>query len=78
MTEIFEEWACHFCQKPGHFKNDCRKFLASQKFDAEVFEGRWIVDSGATCHMCNDESQFIELKQLETIQEVRLGSPTVS
>ncbi len=23
--------------------------------------------------MCNDESQFIELKQLEMIQEVRLG-----
>lgn len=92
------KFTCHFCQKPGHFKKDCRKFLASQKFkqdaktaetlkkeesDTEVFvtsqalvtvsKGRWIVDSGATCHMCNDESQFIELKQLETIQKVRLG-----
>ena len=38
-----------------------------------VSKGSWIIDSGATCHMCNDESQFIELKQLEKIQEVRLG-----
>ncbi len=92
------QFTCHFCHKTGHFKKDCRKFLASQKFkqdaktaatlekqesDGEVFvtsqalitvsKGNWIVDSGATCHMCNNESQFIELKQLETIQEVRLG-----
>ena len=93
------QFTCHFCHKPGHFKKDCRKFLASQKFkqdaktvetlekhqesDGEVFvtsqalitvsKGSWIIDSGATCHMCNDESQFIELKQLEKIQEVTLG-----
>ena len=24
-------FSCHFCKKPGHFKRDCRKFLASQK-----------------------------------------------
>ena len=79
------QFTCHYCHKPGHFKKDCRKFLASQgsKQDAKTAEtrendgevlvtsealltvskGSWIVDSGATltCHMCNDESQFVDL-----------------
>ena len=32
--------------------------------------GSWI---GATCHMCNDEDLFVELKKLKTPQEVKLG-----
>ena len=32
--------------------------------------GSWI---GATCHMCNDEDLFVELKELKTPQEVKLG-----
>ena len=92
-----KQFTCHFCKKPGHFKRDCRKFLASQKKQvANTAEGRegsgsdgevlvtthalattsragWIVDSGATCHMCNDEAHFIELRQLKTPHEVTLG-----
>ena len=30
--------------------------------------GNWIVDSGATCHMCNDKSLFSEFRTLETTQ----------
>lgn len=26
-----KQFTCHYCKKPGHFKKDCRKFLASQK-----------------------------------------------
>ena len=33
----------------------------------------WIVDSGATCHMCNDRSLFIELRKLDNPLEVTLG-----
>ncbi|CAM4675139.1 unnamed protein product [Leuciscus chuanchicus] len=33
----------------------------------------WIVDPGATCHMCNDKKQFVEFKSLESSQEVTLG-----
>ena len=33
----------------------------------------WIVDSGATCHMCNDDKLFVELCSLEQPLEVTLG-----
>ena len=33
----------------------------------------WIVDSGATCHMSNDEAQFVNLRKLSTPQKVTLG-----
>ena len=33
----------------------------------------WIVDSGATCHMCNDRFVFVEFESLETLLKVTLG-----
>ena len=33
----------------------------------------WIIDSGATCHMCNDKSAFIKYEELQTPLEVVLG-----
>ena len=33
----------------------------------------WIVDSGATCHMCNDRRQFVKMQKLEKRLEVALG-----
>ena len=33
----------------------------------------WIVDSGATCHMCNDTKLFVELHNLDKPLEVTLG-----
>ena len=33
----------------------------------------WIIDSGASCHMCNDESLFKELVALHDPQEITLG-----
>ncbi len=35
--------------------------------------GHWIVDSGATCHICNDVSCCISLKHLEKPIEVIIG-----
>ena len=33
----------------------------------------WIVDSGATCHICNDDSQFVNLNTLEKPMDITLG-----
>ena len=33
----------------------------------------WIIDSGATCHMCHDKGLFVELCKLEKPLEVTLG-----
>ena len=38
-----------------------------------VSRGKWIVDSGATCHMCNDREQFVDFVELFNIQKVTLG-----
>ena len=35
--------------------------------------GNWIVDSGATCHMCADKTQFITLEELKKPLKVTLG-----
>ncbi|WP_171480101.1 hypothetical protein, partial [Acinetobacter baumannii] len=36
-------------------------------------KSNWIVDSGATCHMCNEEELFTELSPLETPQDITVG-----
>ena len=36
-------------------------------------DGKWIVDSGATCHMCCNEKLFSELQSLEKPTDVRDG-----
>ena len=33
----------------------------------------WVIDSGATCHMCNDKSVFVKYEELETPLRVILG-----
>lgn len=71
-------WLCHECRKLGHFRKDCeiwKKKLEEMKKN-KVFENYsamfvtqhekrklWIIDSGATTHMCNDITQFTRLEE---------------
>ena len=34
---------------------------------------QWIIDSGATCHMCNEETSFSNYQTLDTPLNVILG-----
>jgi len=49
--------------------------VLSHALSASSVEGQdsWIVDSGATCHMCSDKWLFVELCSLEELEEVTLG-----
>ena len=36
-------------------------------------QNHWILDSGATCHMCNNEAMFSDLQALQNPLNVTLG-----
>ena len=52
---------------------DCVGLLTHHALRSNVGKNNWIVDSGATCHMCHDARSFINLKRLETAEEITLG-----
>ena len=48
--------------------------VAAQALSAgHTTQEQWILDSGATCHMCNKESMFTALQTLPTPMSVMLG-----
>jgi len=55
-----------------HCKGECDALVVEHVLQAGVM-GNWIVDSGATCHMCHDEILFSKLQLLEKETDVTLG-----
>ena len=53
--------------------DDTESMMITTHALSSVSRGNWIVDSGATCHMCNDRAQFVDFKELSNTQEVTLG-----
>lgn len=49
--------------------SDGESMLVATQALSSVSRGKWIVDSGATCHMCSDKEQFSDLTQLRETQE---------
>ena len=43
------------------------------QLEMQVTSENWVVDSGATCHICNDRDQFDVLSELEKPIDVTVG-----
>ena len=58
-------------------EDDSEAFVVGHALSATSQKGEWIIDSGATCHMCTDKKRFSELNSLRKPQEVTLGDGNV-
>ena len=56
-------------QSPG---DECDALVVSHALQSGS-AGNWIVDSGATCHMCSNKKFFVDLQPLKQQMEVTLG-----
>lgn len=81
---------CYFCGRAGHTKAKCYKFkkqkltnrnkedIALMTVGNSVLEcSDWIVDSGATSHMCNDIKWFHNIVKCNKTVCVADGSPMI-
>ena len=69
----FHKWLTSKEQGANPTKADDDFLLVPTQALTTVFKGGWIVDSGTTCQMSNEESSFCEIKQLSAPQDVTLG-----
>jgi hypothetical protein len=80
---IKETRRCHYCDKKGHLKKDCKLRMRQDKrangHDAHAMmtrtsnnEANIIFDSGSSHHIITDEGQLSKLSQSD-VKVVRLG-----
>lgn len=62
-------------QNEGSSCSEGDALVASHALSANV-ASNWIVDSGATCHMCSDPKVFTKLRSLEPPQKELLEMGT--
>ena len=72
---------CHRCGKIGHVRRFSKELdseslgLVTQALTVDVCDSNgetWIVDSGATCHMCNNRDLLDDFVKLNNPVEVQL------
>ena len=63
-------------QRVSSSEDESTGLMAGQVLFARLIDVQdsWIVDSGASCHMCNDENLFVELCCLENPLEIVQGN----
>ena len=49
------------------------KILIRTTVLSAVGSGNWILESGATCHMCNNAQLLTSMRKLDVPQEITLG-----
>ena len=60
-------------QKKTHDKGEEIVGLVTEHVLSANRRSNWLVDSGATCDMCNSEELFDQIIGLETSQEITVG-----
>ena len=83
---------CFFCNKEGHWKRNCKAYLASLKKNKSSEEGMinviesvltvnnistWILDSGASHHVCTSLQELVGARKLKAGEiPLRVGNGT--
>ena len=80
---------CFYCGKVGHIKRECRSFLKNQGQSSDKDDNafisestlvsikddeQWILDSGASDHMCANYDWFRDYEKLENPTQVKIGN----
>ena len=88
-TEKVQDGTCPYCKIGKHEESKCWKkafddrqkrpevgmFSVGLTSSDELKGSEWIIDSGATCHMCNDANVMFDLINYES--EVAVGNGEV-
>ena len=70
---------CYYCKKSGHMKRNCPRLRRQQhnhgaealvSSTKERLRGKWIMDSGATQHMCPERTLFKNYHSLKVTRPV--------
>jgi len=59
--------------KGNTYDNESVGLVVQHAQTSTVGKANWIIDSGTTTHMCNEQSTFVVYKSMETPTKVILG-----